>query len=104
MRRGRDVRAPHRRRTVPGPAARTTTRGPASAAGRQRRRRLHALVEDFDLDVVTAYMGHVRDNAAEAVHRVISALRDGTCRYELDSGANISVSIAVDHDTRSAHI
>ncbi|MCB8956209.1 MAG: hydantoinase B/oxoprolinase family protein [Nocardioides sp.] len=65
---------------------------------------LHALVEDFDLDVVTAYMGHVRDNAAEAVRRVISALRDGTCRYELDSGANISVSIAVDHDTRSAHI
>ena len=65
---------------------------------------LHALVEDFGLDVVTAYMGHVRDNAAEAVRRVISALRDGSCRYELDSGAFIEVSIAVDRDTRSAHI
>jgi 5-oxoprolinase (ATP-hydrolysing) len=65
---------------------------------------LHALVEDFGLDVVTAYMGHVRDNAAEAVRRVISTLGEGTCRYELDSGAFIEVSIAVDRDTRSAHI
>jgi len=46
----------------------------------------------------------VRNNAAEAVRRVISALRDGTCRYELDSGAFIEVSIAVDRDTRTAHI
>jgi 5-oxoprolinase (ATP-hydrolysing) len=65
---------------------------------------LHALVDDFGLDVVTAYMGHVRDNAAEAVRRVISALHDGACRYELDSGAAIEVSISVDRDARRAHI
>ena len=65
---------------------------------------LHALVDDFGLDVVTAYMGHVRDNAAEAVRRVIPALHDGSCRYELDSGAFIEVSITVDPDARSARI
>jgi 5-oxoprolinase (ATP-hydrolysing) len=65
---------------------------------------LHALVEDFGLDVVTAYMGHVRENAAEAVRRVISALHDGSYRYELDSGAFIDVSITVDREARSARI
>ena len=57
------------------------------AANEKGAAELHALVEDFGLNVVTAYMGHVRDNAAQAVRRVISALREGTCRYELDSGA-----------------
>jgi len=65
---------------------------------------LHALVEHFGLDVVTAYMGHVRENAAEAVRRVISALTDGSYRYELDSGAVIEVSISVDRAARTAHV
>ncbi|HET7279554.1 MAG TPA: hydantoinase B/oxoprolinase family protein [Dermatophilaceae bacterium] len=65
---------------------------------------LHALVEDFGLDVVMAYMGHVRENAAEAVRRVIANLPGGAYRYELDSGAVIKVVITVDHETRSAHI
>ena len=65
---------------------------------------LRSLVEDFGVDVVMAYMGHVRDNAAEAVRRVISALHDGSYRYELDSGAVIEVAITVDHEQRSAHI
>ena len=49
-----------------------------------------------------AYMGHVRQNAAEAVRGVISALRDGSYRYELDSGAVIEVAVTVDHEQRSA--
>jgi 5-oxoprolinase (ATP-hydrolysing) len=65
---------------------------------------LHALVDDFGLDVVMAYMGHVRENAAESVRRVISALHDGSYRYELDSGAVIDVAITVDREARSAHI
>ncbi|MGZ4494887.1 MAG: hydantoinase B/oxoprolinase family protein, partial [Nocardioides sp.] len=65
---------------------------------------LRSLVEDFGRDVVMAYMGHVRENAAEAVRRVISALHDGGFRYELDSGAVISVAITVDRERRSAHI
>ena len=65
---------------------------------------LSSLVEHFGLDVVLAYMGHVRENAAEAVRRVISVLDDGSYRYELDSGAVIEVAISVDRVARSAHV
>jgi 5-oxoprolinase (ATP-hydrolysing) len=65
---------------------------------------LHAMVDYFGLDVVRAYMGHVQDNAAEAVRNVISALRDGEFTYELDSGALIKVSVTVDRDRRAATI
>jgi 5-oxoprolinase (ATP-hydrolysing) len=65
---------------------------------------LRRMCEHFGLDVVTAYMGHVQDNAEEAVRRVISRLRDGSCRYELDNGAVISVAVTVDLAERSAQI
>ena len=38
---------------------------------------LRKMVAHFGLDVVRAYMGHVQDNAEEAVRRVITALKDG---------------------------
>ena len=62
------------------------------------------MVAHFGLDVVHAYMGHVQDNAEEAVRRVIGALRDGECRYETDGGAVISVAVRVDPATRTAEI
>ncbi|MBV9093432.1 MAG: hydantoinase B/oxoprolinase family protein [Streptosporangiaceae bacterium] len=65
---------------------------------------LHRMVEHFGLDVVHAYMGHVQDNAAESVCRVITALRDGRFRYELDGGAVISVAVRVDQEKRTADI
>ena len=65
---------------------------------------LRQLVSDFGLDVVTAYMGHVQDNAEEAVRRVIGRLRDGECAYELDNGAMIRVAVRVDHRARTAEI
>ncbi|MGZ3181109.1 MAG: hydantoinase B/oxoprolinase family protein [Telluria sp.] len=65
---------------------------------------LRAMVRHFGLDVVQAYMGHVQDNAEEAVRRVITALTDGEYRYELDNGAVIQVAIHVDHARRSARI
>jgi 5-oxoprolinase (ATP-hydrolysing) len=74
------------------------------AANEKGVQELHAMVEHFGLDVVHAYMGHVQDNAEEAVRRVISALRDGSYRYELDSGAVINVAIRVDRESRSAEI
>jgi 5-oxoprolinase (ATP-hydrolysing) len=49
-------------------------------------------------------MRHVQDNAEEAVRRVIDALTDGQCRYEMDSGAVISVRIRVDRTQRTATI
>ncbi|MCA1246606.1 hydantoinase B/oxoprolinase family protein [Massilia sp. MS-15] len=65
---------------------------------------LRRMVAHFGLDVVRAYMGHVQDNAEEAVRRVIAALKDGHYRYEIDNGARIEVAIRVDRATRSAEI
>jgi len=65
---------------------------------------LHRMVEHFGLDVVQAYMGHVQENAAESVRRVITALQDGHYAYELDNGATINVAVRVDHSSRTAEI
>jgi 5-oxoprolinase (ATP-hydrolysing) len=65
---------------------------------------LHRMVEHFGLDVVHAYMGHVQENAAESVRRVITALQDGQYAYELDNGAVINVAVRVDHSRRTAEI
>ncbi len=65
---------------------------------------LHKMVAHFGLDVVQAYMGHVQDNAEEAVRRVISALKDGAFTLPLDNGAQIQVSVRVDQASRSAEI
>ena len=65
---------------------------------------LRRMVAEFGLDVVQAYMGHVQDNAAEAVASVIGALRDGSFSYELDSGARIVVAVRVDRASRTATI
>jgi len=65
---------------------------------------LRKMVAHFGLDVVQAYMGHVQDNAEEAVRRVITALKDGAFTYQLDNGAQIKVAIRVDRAARSAQI
>ena len=62
------------------------------------------MIEHFGLSVVQAYMRHVQDNAEQAVRRVIDALDDGAYRYEMDSGAVISVRVLVDRAHRSATI
>jgi 5-oxoprolinase (ATP-hydrolysing) len=49
-------------------------------------------------------MGHVQDNAEEAVRRVISALHDGSFTLKLDNGAQIQVAVRVDRAGRSAEI
>jgi len=65
---------------------------------------LHRLCEHFGLDVVQAYMGHVQDNAEEAVRRVVGTLPDGEYAYELDNGAVIRVAVRVDRAARAAEI
>jgi 5-oxoprolinase (ATP-hydrolysing) len=65
---------------------------------------LHHMVEHFGLDVVQAYMGHVQENAAESVRRVITALHDGEFSYELDNGARVMVAVRVNRDDRTAEI
>ena len=65
---------------------------------------LRRVIDHFGLDVVHAYMGHVKHNAEESVRRVIDALSDSSFTYEMDDGHQVSVAITVDHDDRSARI
>ncbi len=65
---------------------------------------LHKMVDHFGLDVVRAYMGHVQENAAESVRRVITALHDGSFTYELDNGAKVAVTVRVNRQERTAEI
>ncbi|HEY1615277.1 MAG TPA: hydantoinase B/oxoprolinase family protein [Rhizomicrobium sp.] len=55
-------------------------------------------------DVVRAYMRHVQDNAEQSVRDVIGALKDGAFDLPIDGGANIHVTIAIDHERRNARI
>ncbi|MEU8764079.1 hydantoinase B/oxoprolinase family protein [Streptomyces sp. NPDC048659] len=65
---------------------------------------LRRTVAEFGLDVVHAYMRHVRANAEESVRRIVARLRDGSCRYETDTGAVIQVAVRVDRERRGAVI
>ena len=65
---------------------------------------LHKMVGNFGLDVVEAYMGHVQDNAAESVARVITTLDDSEHRYLTDTGQMIRVAIRIDRDKRRATV
>ena len=65
---------------------------------------LRKMVADFGLDVVEAYMGHVQDNAAESVARVVSTLSDCEYEYPTDTGQVIRVKISVDRERREATV
>jgi 5-oxoprolinase (ATP-hydrolysing) len=65
---------------------------------------LRKMVAHFGLDVVRAYMGHVQDNAAESVRRVIDALHDSEFEVATDQGAVIKVKITVDREKRAAKV
>ncbi len=72
------------------------------AANEKGVQELRKMVDQFGLDVVQAYMGHVQDNAEESVRRVITRLNDGQFTLALDNGAQIQVAIRVDAQSRSA--
>ncbi|WP_245412352.1 hydantoinase B/oxoprolinase family protein [Notoacmeibacter ruber] len=74
------------------------------AANEKGARELMSMVGNFGLQVVDAYMGHVRDYAEECVRRVIGNLKDGKAEIFFDQGCKIAVSIKVDHSNRSAVI
>jgi 5-oxoprolinase (ATP-hydrolysing) len=74
------------------------------AANEKGVQELRRMVEQFGLDVVQAYMGHVQDNAEESVRRVITRLKDGAYTLALDNGAQIQVAVRVDAAQRSAVI
>jgi len=65
---------------------------------------LRRMIDGFGLDVVQAYMGHVQDNAAAEVSRVIGRLSDGDYAYETDTGQTIRVKITVNREAGTAEV
>jgi 5-oxoprolinase (ATP-hydrolysing) len=63
---------------------------------------LGKMVAQYGLDVVQAYMGHVQDNAAASVARVIEQLKPSSFEVETDTGARICVAIRVDRAAAKA--
>ncbi|SOH94089.1 5-oxoprolinase (ATP-hydrolysing) [Monaibacterium marinum] len=70
---------------------------------------LHRMVSLFGLDVVSAYMQHVQNNAEECVRRAIQTLHDAEYVYPMDpdfdgNAREIRVKITVDRDARTATV
>lgn len=57
---------------------------------------LHAMIDQFTLPVVQAYMQYVMDNAEECVRRVIDVLQDGEFTYADDDGGQITCKVSID--------
>jgi 5-oxoprolinase (ATP-hydrolysing) len=81
------------------------------AANEKGVQELRRMVDQFGLEVVRAYMGHVQDNAEESVRRAIARLAtrfgDGQTRsfeLPLDNGAAIRVAVTIDATRRAAKV
>ncbi len=62
------------------------------------------MVETFGIDVVHAYMGHIKRNAEDCVRDAIGTLRDGERTVGMDGGESVNVRVEIDHDKRAAQI
>jgi 5-oxoprolinase (ATP-hydrolysing) len=65
---------------------------------------LRKMVGHYGLATVRAYMGHVQDNAAEAVRLVIGKLKSSSFAIETDQGATIKVAITIDRKAKKATV
>ncbi|MBY0530345.1 MAG: hydantoinase B/oxoprolinase family protein [Xanthobacteraceae bacterium] len=74
------------------------------AANEKGVRELRKMIALFGMPVVKAYMGHVQDNAAESVRRVLDRLHDSEFSYEMDQGTVIKVKISIDKKKREATV
>jgi 5-oxoprolinase (ATP-hydrolysing) len=61
-------------------------------------------VQHFGLDVVSAYMKHIQDNAEEQVRQVLDVLKDGDFVQKMDNGSEVRVKLEIDRQWRSARI
>jgi 5-oxoprolinase (ATP-hydrolysing) len=69
----------------------------ANAAGA---RDLERAIADYGWPVVAAYMGHVQDNAAESVRRLIGRLKPGSFAIETDQGARVKAAVRIDRKSK----
>ena len=74
------------------------------AANRQGIRELEKAVARYGMPTVQAYLRFVRENAAQAVRRLLGTLADGQFACELDSGEVVRVKVTVDRGQRIATV
>ncbi len=74
------------------------------AANEKGGRELNSMIDHFGLEVVRAYMAHVRANASEQVRRAIDRLKPGQFVQKMDFGGEIHVKIDVDAKARKATV
>ena len=72
------------------------------AANEKGAAELRTMVRHYGLPVVRAYMGHVQDNAADAVSRAIVTLKSTRFEVETDQGSLIKVAIKIDRKAKKA--
>ncbi len=65
---------------------------------------LRKMVRHYGLATVHAYMGHVQDNAADAVRGVIAKLKNSSFEVETDQDSVIKVAITIDRDAKKATV
>jgi len=65
---------------------------------------LRKMVRRYGIGTVRAYMGHVQDNAAEAVSRVIAKLKNSRFEVATDQGNLIKVAIQIDRKANKATV
>lgn len=74
------------------------------AANERGSREVKKMIAQFGADVVFAYMGHVQDNAEEAVRQLIDTLEDGQFELPMDLGSRIVVGLTVNRKERRLRI
>ncbi|MFC0282654.1 hydantoinase B/oxoprolinase family protein [Camelimonas abortus] len=74
------------------------------AANEKGAAELRRMVAQYGLEVVHAYMGHVQDNAAASVRRVLAGLRDSEFTVRMDQGRQIRARITIDPDRQGATV
>nr|WP_305907496.1 hydantoinase B/oxoprolinase family protein [Methylomarinum sp. Ch1-1]MDP4520256.1 hydantoinase B/oxoprolinase family protein [Methylomarinum sp. Ch1-1] len=65
---------------------------------------LKKMIDQYSLETVQSYMGHVQTNAEYCVKKVIATLNDGHFVYRTDQGGEIHVEIRIDQQKQTACI
>ena len=71
------------------------------AANRTGIKLLRELVDKYGLEMVTAYMQHIQDNAAECVSDTIEQFPDGTYRWSDTSDDGLEIKVRIDIEGKS---
>ncbi|NNE38378.1 MAG: 5-oxoprolinase, partial [Gammaproteobacteria bacterium] len=65
---------------------------------------LLAMTSHYGSNTVSAYMGHVKQNAEDSVRKALSNINSGSFKYSMDDGSIIAVKIQINKQSSNATI